>query len=123
MPSSIPATTSASQISSSGASTSNCTALEPYCGNCNACNPCCNCPINCCWSGDVSEVFKNLDLLCDCSSTTTIATPAAKFCVGSTLCLGGTALCILCMCVCYFSCSMKTVPVILKGAESGNPKE
>jgi hypothetical protein len=29
----------------------------------------------------------------------------------------------LCMCMCYFSCSKKPVPVILKGAESGSAKE
>jgi len=109
--------------SSTGASTTNCSALAKYCGNCDACNPCCNCPTNCCWSGNVTQVFNNLELLSDCSSTTTIATPAAKFCVGSTLCVAGTALCILCMCMCYFSCSKKPVPVILKGAESGNAKE
>jgi hypothetical protein len=108
---------------STGASNTNCSALAKYCGNCDGCNPCCNCPTNCCWSGNVSKVFDNLEVLGDCSPTTTIATPAAKFCVGSTLCVAGIVVSVLCICMCYFSCSKKPVPVILKGQENGNAKE
>jgi hypothetical protein len=112
---------SSATTSSTGAGGPNCSALAKYCGNCDACNPCCNCPTNCCWPGNVSQVFNNLELLGDCSPITTIATPPAKFCVGSTLCLGGTVVCILCMC--YIISYKKPVTVILKGNESGNSKE